>query len=271
MSDPLTIEYRDQLDLDLTEQISFFVNEHPNGNPFQHPSIFKVWFETSGYKPVFLIGRDDNDTIRALLLAVIQQESGLLKKYFSRRCIITGGPLYDPNLENSNDIVSQLLRSLEKLVNQNTIYTEIRNFYDCSSKEIIFRKAGFSYIPYMNYHVSLIKDITFKRFATTRKQQIKKSLKKGVKIIDDASEDQVFQFYLILKNLYKTRVKKPLPPWSFFREFYHSQIGKYLLLEYQSQIIGGVVCPVFQETIYEWYKAGLDKIYQGVYPSVFAT
>jgi lipid II:glycine glycyltransferase (peptidoglycan interpeptide bridge formation enzyme) len=52
----------------------------------------------------------------------------------------------------------------------------------------------------------------------------------------------------------------------------HKQIGKYFLIKYNNDIIGGIMCPITAgKVIYEWYVVGLDSKYDGVYPSVLAT
>ncbi|MBI1781987.1 MAG: peptidoglycan bridge formation glycyltransferase FemA/FemB family protein [Sphingobacteriales bacterium] len=102
---------------------------------------------------------------------------------------------------------------------------------------------------------------------------MKKSLNNGATILEDVTEEQVEIFYQILLNLYNTKVRKPLPAWSFFKEFYHSpHLGKYFLIEYNGEIVGGIMCPVFKnKAIYEWYIAGKDGVDKNINPSVLAT
>lgn len=83
---------------------------------------------------------------------------------------------------------------------------------------------------------------------------------------------QLKQFYLILKDLYKTKVKKPLPSFEFFKKFYELDgAGKYLFVEFNGIIIGGIMCPVYRNTIYDWYMCGLDSEFKAQSPSVMAT
>jgi len=49
-------------------------------------------------------------------------------------------------------------------------------------------------------------------------------------------------------------------------------MGKYFLIEYKGQIVGGIMCPIYNnKIIYEWYIAGEDGKHKGIYPSVLAT
>jgi lipid II:glycine glycyltransferase (peptidoglycan interpeptide bridge formation enzyme) len=86
----------------------------------------------------------------------------------------------------------------------------------------------------------------------------------------------VRDFYEILHDLYRHKVKKPLPAWDFFEQFYQlskdGRLGTIQLVEYQGRIIGGILSPVTPgKTIYEWYVCGLDQQYREVHPSVLAT
>jgi len=75
-----------------------------------------------------------------------------------------------------------------------------------------------------------------------------------------------------LLELYKSKVKKPIPSFDFFQKFFeNSYLGKYLLIEYQGKIIGGIMTPVYKDTIYEWYVCGLDNEFKDQSPSVMAT
>lgn len=52
----------------------------------------------------------------------------------------------------------------------------------------------------------------------------------------------------------------------------NEKIGKYFLVEYNKEIIGGIMCPITPDkAIYEWYVCGLDGQHNGIYPSVLAT
>ncbi|MBA7584942.1 hypothetical protein ES708_26908 [subsurface metagenome] len=107
---------------------------------------------------------------------------------------------------------------------------------------------------------------------SSRRRQVRKSLKSNAKIINPLSIEEVQEFHQILVKLYKHKINKPLPPWSFFHNFFLKQdIGKYFLIKFENKIIGGIMCPIYKNTIYEWYIAGMDGVYNNVYPSVLAT
>lgn len=85
-------------------------------------------------------------------------------------------------------------------------------------------------------------------------------------------EEDIAAWYEILAELYRTRVKTPLFPLSFFIEFYRQGLGKYLLVKYEGKVIGGIMCPILEgRCIYEWFVCGMDTEYRNQNPSVMAT
>jgi lipid II:glycine glycyltransferase (peptidoglycan interpeptide bridge formation enzyme) len=108
----------------------------------------------------------------------------------------------------------------------------------------------------------------------SKQQQIRKSLAAGAEICVAKDIGEVKQFYRHLVRLYKTKVKKPLPKWEFFEQFFRQKesLGLYIIVKFENRVIGGMMCPVFAERIiYDWYVAGEDRVYKNIYPSVLVT
>ena len=135
---------------------------------------------------------------------------------------------------------------------------------------------------------------------SSRVRDVKSSFRKGAMVIDRPSIEQVRAFYEILKQLYKTRVKTPLFPLSFFEKLYAHPDGRILLVGLQKmkeagpsmdgddessstegndegvstvvEIIGGQVCiEVKGRCLYEYFVAGKDGVWKGIHPSSVAT
>ena len=211
----------------------------------------------------------DSDLINALVVVTLQRESGL-KGFFSRRAIIYGGPLIN---DNDNLALDILLKNITRLTKRRAIYTEIRNFSDYKKYNNIFDYSGYKIIPYLNFRIStsdygrLIKSLS-----ASRLRQIKKAKKQNVRWKVADSINEVRAFYNILVNLYERKIRKPLFPFEFFENFFKSDLGKYLVVIYEDNIIGGIMCPILENrSIYEFYICGLDSEYKEQYPSVMAT
>lgn len=255
-----------------------FVNTHPDGTIFQSPEMYELFTRTNRMKPV-VAGLIDPDTgkLKGILLGSVIREMKGPAGFFSSRTVIYGGPLLDPGSENKDKLLAGLLKGLINEVKNRSVFIQFRNFGDQSKNLNIFRENGFHMRDRLNLLVdtSSMKEVT-KHMSGSRSRQIKKGLALGARIIEPQNLEQVRDFYNILFNLYRYKVKKPLPAWDFFRGFYEltleNRLGIIRLVEYQGQIIGGILSPVTPgKMIYEWYVCGLDKTYREVYPSVLAT
>ncbi|APF20138.1 Methicillin resistance protein [Caldithrix abyssi DSM 13497] len=248
-----------------------FIKKHPNGNIFQTPEMYAFFKSVKNYDPYIFVALDKQKKIVGVLLAVVIKETRLAG-FFSARCIIWGGPLVSGQ-SNAQKIMGLLLTEFNKTLSGKTIYTEFRNLFSIKEFEKVFEEEKFVFNGHYNFIVDLRdKELLWKRINSGKKRQIKKSLKNGAKIVEPTDIKEVKEFYQILFHLYKSKVKKPLPSFSFFENFfYNKELGKYLLIEYNSKIVGGIMCPVYKDTIYEWYVCGLDREYKDIYPSVLAT
>jgi len=247
-----------------------FVSESDYGSFFQTDIFFNFLKETD-YKPYVFLTKNNEGDILASTIAVLYSDGKGLKKLLSRRLIIYGGPVFCKNC-SINAVESHLI-NLKTSLKDKTIYIETRNLSDYTNYKDAFIKCGFDYKLHLNYQVDCSNiDTVNQQISSSKKRQIKKSLKSGASIIQADNLSQVREFYDILKELYKTKVKTPLPQFSFFENFFYSSAGVYLLVEFNGKIIGGIMCPIFdKETIYEWYICGLDGVYKDIYPSVLAT
>lgn len=209
--------------------------------------------------------------LRAVCVGYVTLEKSALKQFFTRRAIIIGGPAL------ANDATDQevhiLMMAVKDFLKSQAIYIETRNFNDYSRWKDAFAKAGFNYQPHLNFHVACAnKKAMDANISDNRKRQIKKALKNGAQIVEAQDEKEITDWYGILKELYQTKVKTPLFPLSFFLEFYRQGVGKYLLVKYEGNVIGGIMCPVFDnKCIYEWFVCGMDTEYRDLSPSVMAT
>ena len=115
------------------------------------------------------------------------------------------------------------------------IYIETRNFNDYSKWKGAFEKAGFEYKAHLNFHVDCRdKEVMWERLSENRKRQIKKGKPNPSPSLKgrDVSEADIREWYEILAELYRTKVKTPLWPVEFFLEAYRQGVGKFLLVKY---------------------------------------
>lgn len=245
-----------------------FLIANPFASPFQTPEFYDLFNSLNGLLAE-AIAVTEAEQILALAVITIQKEAGW-KSYFSRRGIIYGGPLFD--MEHSEALCA-LLQQISKRYRKNVIYIEIRNFSDYADYKNEFVQNWYNYVPYLNFHVTT-KDLASlsKSMSSSRMRQIRKAQKNSVTWMEAQNIEEVKSFYGILLNLYKNKIGKPIFPFDFFKNFYESDLGKFFLVWFNNEIIGGIMCPILKgKAIYEFYVCGLDEVYKEQYPSVMAT
>lgn len=267
-----------------------FVAAHPDGTVFQSPEMFGLFAATPKMKPV-AVGLLDLATGRlaGIVLAVNIREMNGPAGYFSSRTVIYGGPLVEAGKRGSGEagkqgsgedmkIVHLLLDGLIGQVKNRSVFIQFRNFRSQEETKPVFLSCGFRFRERLNLIVDTTsREKVLENMSASRVRQIRKGLgRQSAIIISPENLEQVREFYDILFNLYKYKVKKPLPGWDFFKQFYllskQNKLGIIRLVRYRDKIIGGILSPVTPgKTIYEWYVCGLDQEYKELYPSVLAT
>lgn len=228
--------------------------------------------------------------LRAVCVGYVTKEKNPIKQFFTRRAIVIGGPALAD--DTTDEEVAALLSVLKSTllagrdgVGSCPIYIETRNFNDYSRWRNAFETAGFSYQPHLNFHVDCTDaEAMWKRMSENRKRQIKKvsavtPLNDAAKLPNDVptelndavTEADIIEWYAILAELYRTKVKTPLWPVEFFLEAYRQGVGKYMLVRHEEKIIGGSMVVTDGKAVYEWFECGLNAEYKEQYPSVMAT
>lgn len=238
-------------------------------NWFQTEECFS-FYKSLGFIEPFWCSVERNGVEKGRMVGYIQKDGGKLKQFFSRRAIINGGPMLADDI--TADELARLLTKCKHQLKSKAIYIETRNFDDYSRYKEIFSSTGFNYEPHYNFHVDTSStDIVEANMGKSRKRDVKTSLRDGAFVVENPSLDQVKDFYRVLEHLYKTKVKTPLFPFSFFERLYRSSFGRFLLVKYDERIVGGTVCACGENVLYEWFACGEDGVHKNIYPSTLAT
>ena len=219
----------------------------------------------------FAYGVAEDGVLKGVVVGFVTVEQSRWRQFFTRRAIINGGPLLAEDI--STEALRLLLRRLREEVPKEAIYIEMRNFNDYSRWKDRYEACGFAYQPHLSFHLDCSEEAVIQRnMHESRRRQVRKGLASGAVIEEAKTEQEVMDFYRILEQLYRRKVKTPLFGLEFFLAFFRQGRGKYLLVKYEGKVIGGIMCPILEgRAIYEWYVCGLDEQYREQHPSVMAT
>lgn len=251
---------------------SQLVKTSATGTWFQTPEAYDFYASLPELFHPFVVGVAGNRSVlRAVCVGFATKESNALKQFFTRRAIILGGPcLTDDCMEEE---VEMLMTGVKQIMNERTnetpIYIETRNFNDYSRWKGAFERIGFAYRPHLNFHVDCTdKAKMWERLSENRKRQIRKQPSQTLSDVDEA---KIREWYNVLQELYRTKVKTPLWPLEFFLEAYRQGIGQFILTQYKGKVIGGSMVVTDGKCVYEWFECGMNGEYKEQYPSVMAT
>lgn len=281
------IEYKD---IDRAEW-SALVNASATGTWFQTPEAYSFYESLPNMFRPFVVAVK-SEVLRAVCVGYVTVEKNPIKQFLTRRAIIIGGPALADDA--TDEEVTALMNAVRKELRSKAIYVECRNFNDYSKWRSAFASVGFDYVPHLNFHVDTSSfEIVEANLGKSRKRDIKTSFRDGAVIIEQPTIDQVREYYAILDNLYRTKVKTPLFPLSFFEALYHHPDGRFILVglpnaEGKTEIIGGTVCVAWGRkninithhtsniatpsgVVYEWFVSGRDGEWKSIFPSSVAT
>ena len=259
------------------------VDESSYATWFQTQEAYLFYAANKQEMTPFACGIEREGELRAVCVGYVTKERSRVKQFYTRRAIIIGGPLIADNA-NEEDI-ARLLYAIQqpcRLIAQSPyrptwrnlpIYIETRNFHDYSKWKNVFEACGFDYQPHLNFHVDTTSvELIESNLGKNRKRDIKTSIRDGATIIEQPTIEQVREYYVLLKQLYTTKIKTPLFSLSFFEQLYAQPNGRFILVELNGEIIGGTVCVELPgKCLYEWFVCGRDGEWKSIFPSSLAT
>jgi len=232
------------------------------------------WFQTDEAYEFFAAQPDlfrpfKVETEHARCIGYVTVAKNPLVQAGTARAIVMGGPALAEDC--SNEEVCALMKAVrEKAKSMGAIYVETRNFNDYSQWKEGFEKAEFMYEEHLNFHVHTDQpwETIEENIGKHRKKYIRLSYRDGATVVENPTIEQVKAYYEVLKELYITKVKTPLQPWSFFEKLYALPSCHYILVEYNGQIVGGSICMTLEgHGVYEWFACGKDHEHKNIYPS----
>ncbi len=231
---------------------------------------YNAFLQETGFLEPFRYSVVKDSKEIAILQGYVQKDGGRLKRFFSRRAIVNGGPYIADDATDQD--VKELLEKCKDSLHKQAIYIETRNFRDYSKYRGLFESCGFVYEPHYDFIINTESlEIAEANLGKSRKRDIRTSLRDGADVVENPTEEQIRAYYDILKDLYENKIGTPLFPYDFFLKLYHSGLSKFLLVRYKDEIIGGTVCVFDDETVYEWFACGKDGLYKNIFPSTLAT
>lgn len=221
----------------------------PVASWFQTPEAYDFFASVPASVKPFVVAVEEKD-LKGVVVGYTVAEGGPLKRFFSKRTIIQGGPLL------ADDISDEALTALLQAIPRDGIYCEMRNFSDYSKWRKAFEQADWNYKPHYDVYMATTAGWQNK-LQDTKKRQVNKAIKDGYTWQEAEKEEDVRSWYYLLKHLYRNKVHRPLFDYGFFLTAWQKGFCKVLIVrDGYKQIVGGALVPVMNQIAYEWYICG---------------
>jgi serine/alanine adding enzyme len=253
------------------EEWSGFVAEHPAGNIFHTPEMFRVFERARGYHPSLWAAIGSDDRVLALLLPVkVTVMNGLFSR-MTARSILYGGVLCEASPEGQT-AVRRLLAEYNRGGGQGSLFTEVRNLADTEIFQPILQGYGYTYEAYENFLIDLDlpAEEVWRSIKKSARKKIRRALDKDQLTVEEVRErEQIGTWYSLLKKTYH-RVGVPLADISLFQaafDILHPKgLIQFLLGRVDDTYVAASVALLYKNVIYGWYR-GFDRRYSSYLPN----
>jgi predicted N-acyltransferase len=243
-----------------------FLKDAKGVTPFHTRDYYIFLQNLKGVRPVAM-GFYVEGTLASLAILTYYHSTSLLGR-LSSRMILYGGLAF-----KERDSIQPIIEEIESRFRRNIVYLEIRYYQETTT----FSKAfdSFEYLPYLNVNLSISSFDNMENYLASLKYNVRREIKKGLSYgltyERSFSESDLEKFYSILQDLYRDRVRLPLPKFDFFRELLHSGNCAFFVVKYQGEVVAGAVTLYKRGTsINTWYYAGERMLFKSVYPTHIA-
>lgn len=230
-----------------------------------------AFFESLSFVESFAYAVEVEGRLKGVIVGYIQKDGGKIKQFFSKRAIVLGGPLLSDDI--TDDEFGFLLKALKNGLRKKVIFIEMRNFNDYSSWQSVYSHFGFAYEAHYDVQVDTSSmEVVTGKLDRNRKRNIKKALENGIVIDENPTADDLKQYYLMLDELYTTKVKTPLFPFEFFEKLRSCPSSLFIMAKDPGgHLLSGLVCVLFDNrAVYAWMACGDDANNRLLSPSVMA-
>ena len=239
-----------------------FYKSHKLGNVYQTFEMFEFWKNLKNYIPFIFLLESDSQECLAFCTGVIVPKGKSKTKNPDKSAIIYGGPLIK---DDNNEIFDFFIKKSWKYLKFKSKYIEFRNFGSDLNFKQGFIKNKWKYTPKLNYIIDLTsEEEVFNKFGTSRRKQIRKSLREGVEISYEKSNENIKGVYDILLNIFKTNDKVmalPIPDLEFLSDLLLLKGSGIATVKFNNNIIGGGFFLYDDKIIYNWFRGGLNRDY----------
>lgn len=253
------------------DQWKAFVDQHPEGNIFHTPEMFRVFARTKGYEPDLWAAVDDRSDVLALIAPVhIALMNGALRR-LTTRSVAYGSVLYQ-DTPDGQAALQLLLNTYARSIRGQSLFSELRNLHSLDHLRPLLTGCGYVYNGHLNYLIDLNRpaEAVLQSIGPRTRKKIRKGLRAGqVSVCEVSDRSDLAAWYEMLQKTYNN-ARVPLADRSLFDAVFDvlrpAGMAKFLMARTQGVVVACSIELPYKDTIYGWY-GGCDRAYREYAPN----
>ena len=242
--------------------------ELDNSNFFHSRQLFEIVKQTPRQRPYMVVATASDGRVLAHMLATVRYRTLWVPPYIYTHCRILGEGVYTYNHEGYSEyeLFGQMLNALRSHIGYHVLYIEVSNLSEKMFAYRELKQQEFFPVRWMSIHNSLHSHTPEERIPERLQHHIKNAYDKGVVTNEVKTEDDMRQFFKLLKRHHWLKPKRYIPDEKFFYLIKQEGHGRLYLTRYHDHIVGCSAVVYSQQNAYLWYTAFRRKSFAIVHP-----
>jgi len=244
---------------------SNFVEDNEYSNIFHTVEFYQSFKAYPSYQPTPIFILNQRNAICGLIMLIVYAEKENFIGKITTRAISYDYPLLPQALD-----VSKVIGIIKRKYARKLIHWNLVPFKASSMQKKRLLDAGFVYEPHLNFifDLSVGETALLGMISKTRRKQIRRAERRGVKISIHKQVSDFSSYYKILSQTYR-EAGLPLFNKDYFTNILNGLTTKQVLVieaSVEDKIIGFRLVLLHKNYMYDFY-AGSDKTYYSYYPN----
>jgi lipid II:glycine glycyltransferase (peptidoglycan interpeptide bridge formation enzyme) len=241
-----------------------YVDRNPSANIFHTRQFIDCFATTPKYVPHTFFLQEDGRTIASVIAVQTRIVSALPR--LASRMVVFGGLSFAGDIPARlvNKQVGALLQAYDDSVRNQTLFTEIRNMEDHTAHILPITRAGYRFVPHLNYLVDLSQgeERLSASFSSDHRRTIKRPEKAGVTVAEMTSPEGLGVFHELVSKVYAA-AHVPVLPITVFEEAWKRlhPLGQLRIIfaEREGTVIAARATLLYHGRVFDWFAGSNDE------------
>ena len=247
-----------------------------DGPVLHSPTMFRTIEDSKMGKPYMLVANDEHGIEIGHILIVKRRSIRFIPPVLSVWYSIMGEGAYRQECTDREGIFALFLEKVFDMFDFHHTFIEVQNIEDSRFAYASLRNHNFIPIRDHRNYISLHSRSPQERLSRAYKAHIRKAEQTGVTMRRAASDTEIEEALQMMKNFYRSKTRKKLPPKECLFKMLHNDDGtlsesaKMFLVIYKERIIGSSICLYEKGRALLAYSCGLRKRFPLQFPGIMA-